>query len=459
MKRILTFILILFWTSAGIAQYSAAVYLPLGANQASAFSSWNSMRQTLSTPPTISGNRPVLLGISGRNLELLQDAVARKYPRVTQGSSLSVAQRVLADTTQSSYPKLRGYMAEAMFLDKNPEWGYVTKTNASQHDVYAKMPDGGPGLRTGQIKFHMSGDASIYARDMIKDYRSGSFLVPDDHVDQLRAYLKAQADKLRAAGDTAGAQARYRDMNRVKGIGTTASQIDKATQQAITEARVARVTPYVFLGVATTLVVAPTVWDWYRGEITGEQAAYRLIKGGSTVASAIAAEQVLKQWKGGLLRGTLRGNVMVACAVLIVDTSWQVYEYGGFAYALKSPEFIINLGGGISATVCAIEGMYWGAKGGALLAVVLGQSGPQALAPDELVTVPVFAFFGGVIGGTVGGTVGYFGGAEGTRWFMETFCPENLYEQERAYVQNVRDGIDESIVQLQTMESGKDHDS
>lgn len=451
MKRVLAFLPILFWASAGIAQNPAAVYRPLGANQTTAFHLWNSTRQALSAP-TASGNRPVLPGVTGHNLELLQDAVARKYTRVTQGSSLPTARKVLAGTTQSSFPKLRGVMAEAIFLDKNPEWGYVAKPNASQHDVYAKMPNGSPGLRTGQVKFHMSGDASIYARDMIKDYRSGSFLVPDDHVDQLRAYLKTQADQLRAVGDTAGAQARYRDMNRVKGIGASASQIDKATRQAITEARVVRAAPYVFVGVATTLLIAPTALDWYQGEISGREAAYRLTKGGSTLVSAIAADQSLKQWRGGLLRGTVRGNVIVACVVLIVDTSWQVYEHGGVANALQNPEFIIHLGGGIPATGCGLAGMYWGAKGGALLAVVLGQSGPQVGALEEVVTVPVFSFVGGFIGGTIGGAAGYFGGAEGTRWFIGTFCPEKLYEQEHAYVQNVRHGIEGTIAALQAMQ-------
>lgn len=447
MKRVLWFVPIALFASKCLAQYPAVAYRPLGANQTTAFQLWDSTRQALSEP-TARGNRPVLPGVTGHNLELLQDAVARKYSRVTQGSSLPVARKVLANTTQSSVPKLRGAMAEAVFLDNNPEWGYVAKPNASQHDVYAKMQNGGPGIRTGQVKFHMSGDSSMYAQDMVKDYRSGSFFVPDDHVDRLRAYLRAEADRLRAAGDTAGAQARYRDMNRVKGIGASASQIDKATRQAIAEARVVRVAPYVFVGVATTLLVAPTALDWYQGEISGREAAYRLTKGGSTVVSAIAADQALKQWKGGLLRGTVRGNVIVACVVLIVDTSWQVYEYGGVASALQSPEFIIHLGGGVSATACGLAGGYVGMVGGTKAGGVIGAFfGPEA--------IPVGAAIGGGVGGLVvgsaSGIAGYFGGSQGTRWVMKTLCPEKLYEQERAYVQNVRDGIDGSIASLQTM--------
>lgn len=447
MKRVFQLIPIFFLASTCLAQYPTAAYRPFGANQPTAFQLWDSTRQAL-TEPTASGNRPVLLGVTGRNLELLQDAVARKYSRVTQGSSLPIARKVLANTTQSSLPKLRGAMAEAVFLDKNPEWGYVAKPNASQHDVYAKMPSGGRGLRTGQIKFHISGDASMYARDMVKDYRSGSFFVPDDHVDKLRAYLRVEADRLRAAGDTAGAQARYRDMNRVKEIGASATQIDKATRQAIAEARVIRVAPYVFVGVATTLLVAPTALDWYQGEISGQEAAYRLTKGGSMGVSAIAADQALKKWKGGLLRGTVRGNVIVACVVLIADTSWHIYEYGGVSNALQNPEFVIHLGGSVSATTCGFAGGYVGMIGGAKVGGAIGAFFGGAGAP---VGAAIGGGVGGLVVGSASGIAGYFGGSQGTRWVMETFCPEKLYEQERAYVQHVRDGIDSLIVSLQTM--------
>lgn len=448
MRSALSLFLLSFCASTCLAQYAVATYRPLGANQTTAYPRWDSVLQAISEP-TAKGNRPVLPGVTGRNLELLQDAVARKYPRVTQGGSLPVARKVLASTPQENVPKLKGAMAEAIFLDKNPEWGYVAKPNASQHDVYAKMPNGGRGIRTGQVKFHISGDASMYARDMVKDYRSGSFLVPDDHVDQLRAYLKTEADRLRAAGDNVGAQARYRDMNRVKGIGASASEIDKATCQAIAEAKIVRAAPYVFVGVATTLLVAPTALDWYQDEISGREAAYRLTKGGSTVVSVFGADRALKLWKGGLLRGTVRGNVIVACVYLMVDTSWQVYEYGGITHALQNPEFLIHLGGDVSATACGLAGGYVGMKVGAIAGGAICTLIPK---PEA---IPVGAFIGGVVGGVVvgsaSGMAGYFGGSQGTRWVMETFCPEKLYEQERAYVQNVRAGIDGSIAALQAM--------
>ena len=427
----------------------AATYRPFGASLGpTPFQRWESIRQSIQ-PAVADGTRPVLPGVTSRNLELLQDAVARKYHRITSGSSLPIAREVLSRTTRNSLPKLRGIMAEAIFLDKNSDWNYVSKPNASQHDVYAKMPKGRPGLRTGQVKYHVRGDPATYARDMLKDYRSGSFFVPDDHVDDLRTYLRMQADKFRAEGNSAGAAAKYRDMNRVKGIGATATQIDKATQKAITEARILRVTPYAFMGVISALIVVPTGVDWYQGNIETPEALARLGRGGSAVLSGAIADQALKRWKGGLLRGTGRGNAIVACVVLIVDTSWQATQRGGIGSAVHSPDFLIDLGGGVTASGCALLGTHWGAKGGAVIALAAGQAGPQAGVPEEVVTVPIGAAIGGFAGGVFGGCVGYFGGAEGTRWFMVTFCPEKLYEQERLHVENIREDITQRIAVLQ----------
>ncbi len=446
-SMIFGFIFVFVVTNKCYCQNLSAIYRPLGANSSSAYAMWDSLRQA-SAAPTAEGDRPVLPGVTGRNLELLQDAVARKYPRVTKGSSLPIARKILANTSQRSVPKLRGYMAEAMFLDRNPEWKYVKNPNAPQHDVWAKPPDGRRGQKTGQVKFIMNGDKLSYANHMIKDNKSGNFFVPDDHVDQLKAYFKAKAEKLSAEGDKKGAGYYYREMNRVKGIGATSTQIDHATRQAIAEARLVRVAPYVFVGVAATLLIAPTMWDYYQGDIDSNEAVYRLITGGSGVASGIVADQALKKWKGGLLRGTIRGNVITTFIVLVVDTSWQVYEYGGFHTAIQSPDFISNFVGSLSAASCWLAGAGVGAIGGAKAGGAIGAFfGPEG--------VPIGASIGGSVGGLVVGSAaaaaGYFGGSKGARWVMETYCPEKLYDQERGFIKNLRDGIDESIRNMQTI--------
>lgn len=439
-------IIVLLWC-VFCGQNLEAAYLSLGANQISGFSNWDTLREAVATP-TADGRRPVLLGVNGRNLELLQDGIARKWNKKVPNGSLSVARAEVAKITPFRLPAIRGYMAEAIYLDKHPDWKYVGKTNATQHDVWAKMPNGGRGLQTGQVKFHMSGDSAMYTRDMLKDYRSGSFFVPDDHAVQLRTHLKSEADRLRVAGDNAGADVRYRDMNRVKGLGATSTQVDNATRQAISEAQAVRVAPYVFLGVASTFLVAPAAWDYYAGVIDENEAVYRLAKGGSSILAGIAVDQSLKQSKGGLLRGSMRGNLLTACAVLLVDTSWQVYEVGGVGTALQNPEFIINLGGNVSAATLGLAGGYVGMIGGAKAGGVIGAFfGPEG--------VPMGAAIGGTGGGlfvgSVAGMTGYFGGSEGTRLVMEKVLPKKLFVQERAYVDDVCRGIEDSIAKLQTI--------
>ncbi len=425
------------------ASGQATVYTPLSSWADTAGDSlalWERMRIDLLDGPVASERRPVLPGVNGRNLELLQDSIARRYQHVTGGKRLTEARKLVADSSSAErIPKWRGYMAEAVFLDKNEGWAYVAKPNASQHDVYAKTASGSPGIQTGQVKFHMDGNAKTYIADMRADYRSKYFFIPDDHVEGVRSQLKAEADVLRAAGRTDEAAARYRDMNRVKGIGASSKEIDGATRSAIKEARFVRVAPYMLLGVATVLTVGPTAWEWYQGEISGEKAAYQLTKNGSVILAGVAADQALAHFKDGLYRGSLKGNVIVASVVLLVDTSWRVYEHGGVSTASQDPEFWIEFSGSLSATALGLAGGTYGVIGGAAL---FSESGPGAI---------VGGIVGGIVVGGVCGTVGYFGGSESTRWAINHFCPEVFHKQEAAFAQNVAQEIQGRIRTAQRM--------
>jgi len=88
--------------------------------------------------------------------------------------------------------------------------------------------------------------------------------------------------------------------------------------------------------------------------------------------------------------------------------------------------------------------MVCGAKAGGAVGTLFGPQG-----------VPIGATIGGVGGGLVVGSAvgfaGYVGGAKGTRGAMETYFPEKLFVQERAYVDDVCSGIEDSIVKLQTI--------
>lgn len=457
-RMVLLTVFLIGMSGGASAQTNANAYVPLGVwsdSQLGAFEQWEAFRASISEAPRAEGERPgerpVILGVSGRNLELLQDAVARKKYRViankypgTQKGDLVAARRYLAGKTNIS--TLRGDMAEAMFLDKHQEYGYINKPNASQYDVYRPNPTGGRGIHTGQIKYHFDGEPSTYARDMVKDHRAKDFFVPDDHVDSLKAYLLKEAERLRAAGDADSAAAKFRDANRVKPIGATAGQIDSATRQAIAEAKLIRVTPYVSLGVASVLALAPTAVAWHDGDISSDNALYFAGKSGSLIGAGVLADQSLQLFKGGLLRGTLRGNALVAVVVLAADTSWSIYEYGGINAAVGNPDFVMHFTGGVSATGCGLVGCYaGGVVGGSWGGAIGAFAGPEG--------IPVGAFVGATVGGIVVGggcgLAGYFGGHEATRWVLKEFAPSYLFQQEGVMTQEVITGLDAKIQNLQ----------
>ena len=85
--------------------------------------------------------------------------------------------------------------------------------------------------------------------------------------------------------------------------------------------------------------------------------------------------------------------------VPIISYSWA---FEGEPDTLKSWGGAV-LGGKVGASL--------GSTGGMATAVALGQAGPQALLPEEIVSVPVFGFIGGAGGGLVGGISGFFFGA------------------------------------------------
>lgn len=435
-----------FWATFAVA--ASVAYNPLATWQdprQAALAQWDSVRTSMFDGPQAEGRRPVILGVSGRNLELLQDALARKASWKT-GKSLVVARRLLAQAKERNVQTLRGQMAEAMFLDRHAEYRYVSKPNASQHDVYRPNPTGGRGTHTGQIKYHIDGTPSTYARDMIKDYRSKDFFIPDDHVESLKYFLKSKADGLRSSGRIEEANSYYRNANRVKPIGATAKQIDAATRQAIAEAKLIRVAPYISLGVVSVLALAPTVLAWYEEEMSTDNALYYAGKSGSLVMTGIVADQALRHLKGGILRGTMRGNVLVAALVLAADTSWSIYEYGGVSNAVANPEFLMHFCGGIGSTGCALIGGYVGATIGGTWGAAIGgaSSGPLAV-----LGAPVGGFVGGLVGGIVVGggcgIAGYVAGQQASRLVMKTFAPDYLFQEETKMAQELITRIDSSI--------------
>jgi hypothetical protein len=118
---------------------------------------------------------------------------------------------------------MRGTLAEALYLQANPDWAYVRSPLASQHDLY-RWVDGRRAPSTAQIKTHASPDPTIYARDMVADHRSNLFVVPDDHVPGLRRYWQDQIH--RDAGMAVSTVNAERQLRRVQGLGFKAQDLD-----------------------------------------------------------------------------------------------------------------------------------------------------------------------------------------------------------------------------------------
>lgn len=318
-------------------------------------------------------------------------------------------------------PQMRGIMAEAIFLDQNPEWGYVKKPNASQHDVYRWLP----GRQTpfnGQVKVHADGSPKKYAADMDADHLAHRFFVPDDHVESVKTHLREQAQSLEASGQQGQARRTWRNYGRVRGIGASFSQIDSATRNAYTQVVSEGAAKYVTFGASLALAAGPVAWGWAFGELHANQAAYRLTRVGSILGVGIGTDALLGALRRGALRGSLRGNAVVAVAVTITEVTWQLYERG-WREALREPEFYEMVVGGVSAAAAGLT------VGGAV-----------ALATSEFglwVSGPA-----GFLGATAAGTLAYFGGRHATHLILEVFSLDMLKQYAINQTNSAREGID-----------------
>jgi len=113
----------------------------------------------------------------------------------------------------------------------------------------------------------------------------------------------------------------------------------------------------------------------------------------------------------------LRTGLGAAGKVLFVYAA-AMDTYSFFAAEKKDREAARIAGGWTGAWAFGKIGAHLGAKGGASLAAILGQTGPQVAAPEEIVTVPVFSLVGGFGGGLIFGTGGYWSGSNaGTAYY------------------------------------------
>ena len=138
-----------------------------------------------------------------------------------------------------------------------------------------------------------------------------------------------------------------------------------------------------------------------RGLITPEQSAVFIAEKNREFAQAQARQPayVGEFWENWRAAGPF-GKVAVA-----VSDPRAI----GRATITNTPHAILPL---MTTWMGTKTGAVLGAKAGATTAVVAGQMGPQAVAPEEVVTVPAFSAIGAAIGGTGGGAGGAFVGTQ-----------------------------------------------
>jgi hypothetical protein len=132
-----------------------------------------------------------------------------------------------------------------------------------------------------------------------------------------------------------------------------------------------------------------------------------LIKG-EVPANAVSTKNGIRL-RTGLSYG---GKALFLYAVYADTNSFIVAED-------KAGEAARIAGGWTGAWAGGCVGASGGARAGAGIALALGFAGPQAAAPEEVVTVPVGAGIGGIVGGFAGGIGGYWIGSQAGRNYYD----------------------------------------
>ena len=322
-------------------------YVPIGTTQQIGHS-------YVTFTPTKIADRPYLPGARPIELELLEDALRRKYSRRV-GDDRGAAQRSIIRNSMRDPVKrshIRGIMAEARFLQRNPKWGYVRKPNATQNDVYTWRQGRFIGA---QIKTHWDGNPSKYAADMLDDHKAEWFVVPDDHVEALKENWRERVASFEANGRSDDAMKARRQLNRIRPLGETMPSLTQSHSRAERYALREQHAGYVTSGATIGMLIGQDLWNyWQTGSMTDEIAS-KVMHAYADMATVQMVNKSLEmrssripsvspsgsQLTGReLVRGGARANIFTGVAVLASDTAVTIYDYGG-ERAFSNPLFTI----------------------------------------------------------------------------------------------------------------------
>lgn len=375
-----------------------------------------------------SAARPHLAGLWPKDVELLVDALLRKHGPLLGNSRSKARALILRRYARSpqSVAQLRGIFAEAVYLEKHPNEGYVSKPNAKHNDVYRMdnhVPNG------AQIKTKGIFSGSGYAAEMNEDYHAKRFIVPDDHVPLLKSYFLEQAQKFESAGDTRLADKSRQQFAKIRPLGETSGELENRLQLVNRRVAAEKSAPYVSLGVATGLGLAPFLWDYANDQNTAERFLNQATRDISLRVAAFGTDKILTNVKGGALRGSVKGNLITGTAMFVVDSGLLVYENGG-TRTFKEAIFWEEIGGSSSALTL---GFVVGAPVTIFVTELAMGMGPAA---------PVVGATTGFMAASLSGMVGYVGGKTVTRKLLDNIAPEIARKAEQDAVKEVRIGLD-----------------
>ncbi len=206
------------------------------------------------------------------------------------------------------------------------------------------------------------------------------------------------------------------------------AEISAATTKAARQIAAKRLAIYTSFGAALALSLGPTAWDWAMGDLSSNQASYRLIRALSLLGTGVGTEILLQNAWRGALRGGVRGNLIFGTAVTVTEAVWLLSEHG-WRRAFYQPQFYEQFFGGVSA-------LGLGLAGGVGATILAAETGPAA---------PVI----GTAVGFVTGTIGYVGGRYTTHLALEWLSPEMLRQQERQKIAEVKALTEQKINEAQ----------
>ena len=416
------------------------------AAQVSAATAYVPIRQSVAMGTYDSPNYlSVVNGALGRegSHQMFTRVIGERYPHsVGRYGKDEVLVRAL-QKQRATRAQLLGDYAEERFVQVNRDagWQKVNNRFAPQRDVWRRI-DGR--VEYAQIKVHGVGRsattmrelAAVYLESMRKDSGRGQaslFLVPDDHVDSIKALIDERHDAAVRRGDTREATWLRNQRERVKPLGVTYDELSHEADLAQQAGRSRIVAKYAGPVITVIFLAGSTGYEayrWWSGQSSGAEFAMQMGKTGSLVTLGGATSYLLT--KSEFLKASpYRAGGVVTAVIFLAEEGWLLYQHGGLSGALSSPAFFVKSAGNFGA---ATLGLILFVEGGKLGAWIGTPFGPWGAA--------IGAVVGGVVGGAIGGVGGYLAGASMTDWALETFTPEFYYRMKH-------DEIEKAVAKLQ----------